>query len=959
MSLPSEEEKKDDDKVLRVFRTLVEHNRDTVDALLLLDHKSSEPPVVPKSPVLSIDTTTVDDGDASPTSVQEDPPFNSPAGSKQDETELVVERKKKIGPMCVFWWCRTLLIDLPLATVFASFLLAYIVREVHNDYYRPLFDRAQRTNDDLFSEYTYYDRPCNEYDLSTHNLSDLILVNNSNVSVAMDQMMTHGAILIPQILPLATVQALRAYIVQRNAQVTDDEAYPVSQSSYQDQTRLRLSYGIDATEDPAVEAAIRAVATNAPLLRQLVQGLVGDVDPASAEITAITAYAGCIDQIWHSDTKADGNALKYARTYSHSYSLFLPLQDTTEAMGPTDICPGTHYCANDLADLCEENKLGMHLATSERVFRAGDGALLNQHVWHRGSAHSDPEAPERIVFILSFLARPKFGKDPRQLSRGTYFHMKWNMWGHTWKDLMDPYLSMKTPFSILRCLHLWKPAAYNWGYDLVTSGFMRFSNGQLEDDDLSERLLPNLDKIGFPVALRGRILEDVDMKEIWEVFLQESIDNTFDFLKALNFWIHGGYVLLVVLASLLLMIVRRPGKEKRGRLRLLRVATCRVFLTHGVLMALTYGALNRTRKSRWGLDILSGRTLMRPFPPVSLARDDDAAFVSAGPTTLPQRTDVLIGTRFDSPFLGAYDRWLDFHPGNVVFRRTTGELASRYRDYGDIDILFSRRLEQRVAELVTEQDGRFLHQDYRTGDWRVMTNAEVKKVVQEELLSSGSALLFSLVKSVAWMMADYRFGTIRGTALASMSQLYLNHLRQRIFSVEAGPHTTSVTKESLLKGPKVQIRPAAIWQRRTMLSPIFTSRRRAVMPLRCGIPNMTRRQDDLRVGSLVWVVYEDDWLPGSIMAIHDDGRRLDVSFDDGTKDVGIDREKVKKLTPVTEGNSAIGCFDEGFENCFDGVIEYVAASGRAMIQFDDGEVEWAMNPDYYYVPPFRYGWTYS
>lgn len=321
------------------------------------------------------------------------------------------------------WWSllRWILLDIPLALLFATFLLVGVLCEIHQTYYKPLFDRAERTDHDLLSEYTYYNRECNEYDLSTRNIQDLFVNETAPIVDSVDQMLTHGAMVIPKVLRLSTVKRLREYIVARNAAIPEAEKYPVSQGYN------RLSYGIDATEHPAVTSAIAEVANN-PLVRDILRQLLGDDDPASAEITAITAYYGSPDQAWHGDTKSDGNALKFARTYSHSYSFFMPLQDTTAAMGATDLCPGTHYCANDLSVMCEANTMGLNEATPEKVFRAGDGALLNQHVWHRGSGHTDPSATERVVFILSFLARPKIG-DPRQLSRGTYFHQRYLMWG--------------------------------------------------------------------------------------------------------------------------------------------------------------------------------------------------------------------------------------------------------------------------------------------------------------------------------------------------------------------------------------------------------------------------------------------------------------------------------------------------------------------------------------------------
>ena len=49
-------------------------------------------------------------------------------------------------------------------------------------------------------------------------------------------------------------------------------------------------------------------------------------------------------------------------------------------MGVTEICPGTHYCTNDMAEVCEDAMLGVNQAYEDDVWRAGDGVLLNQQV---------------------------------------------------------------------------------------------------------------------------------------------------------------------------------------------------------------------------------------------------------------------------------------------------------------------------------------------------------------------------------------------------------------------------------------------------------------------------------------------------------------------------------------------------------------------------------------------------
>lgn len=297
---------------------------------------------------------------------------------------------------------------------------SYCLRSVHRDYFIPILERARRTDDDLLDEFTYYGRQCNALDITaTADTARDLFIQPDSKNHGVDQMMTHGSVLFPDLLSPPTVTELRKFIVDKNIAVKGSPAeFPVSQG------RHRVSYGIEATEDPSVVRALKEIHDNVGL-KNLLEGLIGE-NPALTEITAITASFGCTDQVWHPDVKPDGNGLLFGRTYSHSYSLFIPLQNTTGKMGATDLCPGTHYCAEmNLHELCEETKIGMHQVSGQGFWPSGSAALLNQQVWHRGTAHSGFGEPDRIVFIVSFLARPN---DTRQLARGTYFHMKWNMW---------------------------------------------------------------------------------------------------------------------------------------------------------------------------------------------------------------------------------------------------------------------------------------------------------------------------------------------------------------------------------------------------------------------------------------------------------------------------------------------------------------------------------------------------
>lgn len=303
---------------------------------------------------------------------------------------------------------------------FLALAAVYCLRSIHDDYFVTMVERARRTDDDLLEEYTYYDRSCNVADVTAgvKDAKDLYIQEDSK-NHGVDQMMTHGAVLFPDLLSPQTVEELREYIVTKNIAVKGTAAeFPMSQG------HQRISYGIEGTEHPSISRALKEIHDNIEL-KHLLEGLLG-VNPALTEITAITASYGCKAQAWHPDTKPDGNGVLFGRTYSHSYSLFMPLQNTTGAMGATDLCAGTHYCSSmDLHDMCTKQRIGMHQVSGQGFWPAGSAALFNQQVWHRGAKHSDPDASDRVVFIVSFLARPN---DTRQLSRGTYFHMKWNMW---------------------------------------------------------------------------------------------------------------------------------------------------------------------------------------------------------------------------------------------------------------------------------------------------------------------------------------------------------------------------------------------------------------------------------------------------------------------------------------------------------------------------------------------------
>jgi hypothetical protein len=840
------------------------------------------------------------------------------------------------GSRRLLWSLRCLLLDLPLVLVAALYFSLHMLNAIYREFYVPLFDRATRTDDDLMEEYTYYNRECTEYDLSTDSFQDLVAAEATRART--EQMLRHGGMIIPSVLRPESVRRLRSYIVQRNSEISAAERYPVSQGY------RRISYGIDPTEDPAVADSVAEITAN-PVFRSTLAALLGDEDPASAEITAITGYAGCPDQVWHQDTKADGNAIKFARTYSHSYSFFVALQNTTHDMGATDFCPGTHFCTNSLEVLCERRKMRLSDATPEKAWRAGDGALLNQHVWHRGSAHVDPDAPERILFILSFLARPNLGtSDTRQLSRGTYFHQKWLMWGHTYQDLLDPTKSMRTPFSVLRCLSLWKPPGYRWGYDLVTATFMRFANAQLEDEDLPTRFVGRLDQLGFPEWLRGRVLEDVNQKEAWTTFIGETIDNTLRFVKGVAALYLSCYAVMVGFACA--VASRRTAYSGRS---VALAATRRVLLLVGSIAVLSYWICHRVQTSEWAFRIRTGRTLMRAFPASANLRSSDRLGISSGPTTMPHRNDVLLGTRFDAKFLGSYDRWLDFHPGNLVLRESLQLLAPAYVTWTGSAALQESIL-RHVQEEIRQQNGggtRILQQDHSTGNWRVLTAPESREALHEELASSGNEVVSMMRKELDYAIADCRFGVKRGSALARLGLGLLWHLKKRILRSDefdfSSKQPTGMSASGLRKLLLLHFHN----------STLKSAQKASSVLLMRGSSIPSQAYHELRPGTLVIVYFplNEFYYPGTIHSVNEDESTASVSYLSGEYEERVDMERIVVRKPVVQGSKVMGCYLPELEDCYPGIIRQVHPSGTVLIAFEDGEVSW-FSPSDYYLPPY-------
>jgi Phytanoyl-CoA dioxygenase (PhyH) len=303
---------------------------------------------------------------------------------------------------------RILLLDLPLFAMFVFCGVCTWTNYVTTEYLMPQLRSAIWDDDRAAAEITYYCRECSSLDISARMSSELVLSPGASPQDAYEHHLKHGFTIFPQVLSPPTVANLRHFVDSRNRHLHDQEKIYVIEGDN------RFSFGL-GTETPAVSAAMIEIATH-PQLKASLEKILGP-NPALIEMTAITSSYGAVDQWWHDDVIPTGSAIRYARTFGPSYSIFIQLQNTTKEMGATQVCPGSHYCsAGDRARLCEEN--GFHLVGTDGYWRSGDALLMNMNSWHRGSAHTDPRAQDRVMLILTFVPQPVSRAESRMMSQG-------------------------------------------------------------------------------------------------------------------------------------------------------------------------------------------------------------------------------------------------------------------------------------------------------------------------------------------------------------------------------------------------------------------------------------------------------------------------------------------------------------------------------------------------------------
>jgi len=343
-------------------------------------------------------------------------------------------------------------------------------------------------------------------DLTTNNIQDLFVTPGMTPEEAKEQTERHGVAFVEQILSPTTASNLRDYILKANYEI---------EGTFVKENDNRFHIIPDPTE-PSIRAALKEIGSHA-VFRPLLDAVLGPSSSLVA-LSVITNLYGAEGQDWHYDTGM--SHATHPDYFVPEYTLSIPLQDTTEEMGATGICPGTHKCESlnvdydalqplyekEVRELEEENKkreelrakrskkgededdgdeedesedyeddeeeeeeyVYEYIATFEdwliynfpcnvtASVKAGDGMLYNADLHHKGGAHEDPNAPERVSIFITFAGTRQSPTDQRSLPMGTVHSLHWKRWGHT----VDDFVTMEEhPWRIWHILGLGLPTS--------------------------------------------------------------------------------------------------------------------------------------------------------------------------------------------------------------------------------------------------------------------------------------------------------------------------------------------------------------------------------------------------------------------------------------------------------------------------------------------------------------------
>lgn len=511
-------------------------------------------------------------------------------------------------------------------------------------------------------------------------------------------------------------------------------------------------------------------------------------NPAVTEFTAISTAYQAVDQGWHTDVLATGSSLNYAQSFAPTYNLFVALQNTTAKMGATEFVPGSHVCSGVTGDVLEKHALsasGDGDGDGEgEWWKTGDALLLTQQLYHRGTAHTDPNGPTRVLFIITFAPRPKERDETRIIGLGGSYSLRWDMWGHTLDDLVNPEVSMKQPWATLRSLGLYKSPDADWGWTFPEQISMRIANKETDYDDrgLAYWIEDHGGVEGWLLGKRRSWLwmdteETLREGTTWEEYLTERVRYWARLVMMITIAVYVTYFFGSLVLGFLFGAIRSVATRKRVSNEDLLFNVCRttfrVLLIDASIVLLVFYGFFRLSRSHWAMDLRAGR-LHQP----SFRSNIVPIHAVSRPNTVVSKVDVLVDVRYDSKSLASVSDFLEYHPGNHRFLSViekTGPLFSSLRSSNDRSALVRTLVDDAAAV-----SARFLLRDRGTGYWTVLNDDDTEAYVARELSFASDRLLVSFEKDRRSFAAYYREGWLVDTVCGRMGPVVMERVLKGI-----------------------------------------------------------------------------------------------------------------------------------------------------------------------------------
>lgn len=728
---------------------------------------------------------------------------------KNDNTNHIhsipsIQKRKapsRFSQLLVFtlWLLITIILDTFLITVpLGLFGITRWVRHVHDHYLQKqlmaLYFIKERADTDI----TYYERICDDVsDISTTNPNDVWLSPDATPEQAMEHQLKHGFTGFSNVLSTETATKLRDSIYYMN--YNTESLYVIEQTN-----RFSVLLG---TDEPIVAQALEEIA-NHPQFSKSIEAVLGP-DPALIELTAISSSYGAVDQWWHEDVSYDASAQNLVTAFGTSYSVFFQLQDTTSSMGITHACPGMHLCSNGrIANICQ--KYGFPSVrthsngsdedddeeeddSSKAYFKAGDALLMSSDSFHRGSAFTDPNAPDRIMFILSFSPKPKKRAETRQMSQGLTFQLRWDMWGHTLNDMKTAKSTMQYPLVMLKSLGLYKLPSTSWGIDYIRASSQRIINN--DNGFRTEDLINFKNDGGF--TFLPSFFHDLD-EETWYWVLFKTIERCERYFSWLSV---ASLVIYFILSSIIYALFTATTnitikndyyyqQQKQANQPVKRF--CKGFfraLVHVVaigscIYTLTHVAKHLVDQTGWAADLKAQNvygSIVQYEEKYDVAENkmDSLRYHHINnnqllptnfqekprPSTLPTKHDVLIETKYGSRYLGSFRKFINFHPGNQEFLQLIENSKSSFGLNEGSTSSFQLETARYVVEtIMSGYSGRFLYQ-LPGGSWSRISNEDALSHTLKELSLSSSRIGLELRDEIRYIIHDLKYGVHRRSAL--------------------------------------------------------------------------------------------------------------------------------------------------------------------------------------------------